>query len=160
MGKDSAYSCFDFGVRETQDEQIMCGQGSVPRAIVFRLLAMDGAIKLDNEVGGMAVEIHDKAVYHLLASPAQPIELAASQALPEQLFRRGHVAPQISGAFQLHRSDPLATNKRLIGCHAALPFSFNLTSCQYGERVEYSHSHLTFTPLSGSPSPVGEGVRG
>ena len=133
MGKHSAYICFDFCVRESQDEQITRGKDSITRAIVFRLLAMDGAIKLDDEAGSMAIEVHNEVVYHLLASPAQTIELATSQAHPEQLFRQSHAAPQISGAFHLYCADPLAANKRLIGFHTTLPFASDSTSSRQGE---------------------------
>ena len=65
--------CFDLGVGETQDEQIRRGECGVARAIVFRLLVVNGAVKLDDEAGGVAVEVHDEAIYDLLAALAQTI---------------------------------------------------------------------------------------
>ena len=43
------------------------------RAIVFRLLVVIGAVKLDDEAGSVAVEVHDEAIYDLLAAPAHTI---------------------------------------------------------------------------------------
>ena len=122
MGKDAADVRFDLSVGEAQDEQVPGSQYFVAGGVVFLLRAMDGAVKLDDEAGSMAVEVYDEAVYDLLATPTYASKLTSAQTIPEQLFRAGHVLPEFSGALDLHRFDPLAEHYGLIGCHAGVPF--------------------------------------
>ena len=65
----AVHVCFHIGVADAQDEQVPGSQYFVTRGVVFPLIAMDGAVKLDDEAGGMAVEVDDEAVYDLLATP-------------------------------------------------------------------------------------------
>jgi hypothetical protein len=102
LGKHFVDVCFYFGVGKAQDEQVMGSKDAITSSVVFRLMLMDCAVKLDDEVGGMAVEVRNEATYDLLASPAHAIDLVAAQAFPQQLFSLGHVTSKFSGARYFH----------------------------------------------------------
>jgi hypothetical protein len=52
---------------------------------------MLSAVKLNNQLFRNAVKIENKALYGVLLAESEPIDLFSAQALPQQLFRIGHI---------------------------------------------------------------------
>ena len=86
-------------IGEAEDEQAAPGQNLITGAVVVRLMEMNAAIEFDGDPGRMAIEINDKAINDLLASPAQTVHVVGAKTLPEQRFLWRHVPAKRSGAF-------------------------------------------------------------
>jgi hypothetical protein len=65
----------------------------------FRFIVLP-AIQLNDKPRLMTEEIQDKLLKGMLTAKAKTAELFAAQAMPQQLFRIGHVLPQRAGRLQ------------------------------------------------------------
>jgi hypothetical protein len=77
------------------------------------------AIHLHNYSRGVAIEVDDESIDHLLAAEVQTMQPVAAQLVPQQSLRIGHMPAQLLCTLDLCGSDSLA-NHNVAGGHRNL----------------------------------------
>ena len=77
--------------------------------VMLALLFMRLPVYLDREFRGVAIEIDDKSLNHLLTTEVKTVERVSSKSSPECAFRRSHFAAESLGEGELLRPNILTT---------------------------------------------------
>ncbi|HMQ31976.1 MAG TPA: hypothetical protein PKD53_14700 [Chloroflexaceae bacterium] len=88
-------------IRHTDHPQTVRGDNAITLPIVVSLALMDSAVHLDDQLGGVTVEVGNETVYNLLPPKFPAVEASAAQVLPQQSFSLRHCATQRACTLQL-----------------------------------------------------------
>jgi hypothetical protein len=77
-------------VGEAQHLQAARKHDPIAFCVIPVLLLMDTAVDLHDDALAVAVEVHDEAIYDLLATEVETAELVAPQALPQPPLGGSH----------------------------------------------------------------------
>jgi hypothetical protein len=83
-------------IREAEHAQSSRTEYAVSLRVVVPLLVMDATIHFDNKPCGVAAEIDDEAVNHVLTAEMQPGEQIAAKMFPEDCLGRCHNAAKFA----------------------------------------------------------------
>ncbi len=98
----------DVFVFDSHDSQAARRQYFTAFCIVCNLSFVYFAVNLKNQVGGVAIEVNEEAVYDLLAAEVKAAELVGAKTIPKNDLLFGHFLPQFFGALKFLARDFLA----------------------------------------------------
>jgi hypothetical protein len=97
----------DVLVREADDTYATRRDDLIASLIVTLLILMDTAVNLDDEAGGMTVEVGDESIDHLLPTETRAVQSTAAHPLPEPSLGRCHLPAKLASALPLLRGNGL-----------------------------------------------------
>ena len=91
-----------FTVVEAEDAEPSGGKHSVPLCIAIGGSLVHRSVYFDDEPGGVAVEVCDQPIDHVLPTKMEPVQSVPPQSAPETLLRGSHLPPQFLRPLRLH----------------------------------------------------------
>jgi hypothetical protein len=85
-------------IGDSENRETAAAKRPIAACILGGPILVDRPVDFDDERGGMAIEVGDVPVDHLLSAELEPAEALCSKGLPHQLFRGHHFPAKLSGS--------------------------------------------------------------